>query len=160
MASYLFKNGGPAKFPLLDPANEAYMTRVRYLYSLADELSENWRDDTFPGAEKAELAERLDYCMAKLAEALRCEDMLRVREQAFFCDALAQARSGGAFHALEVFCRGLEEMHSRLDWGLPPFGKGDGEPFIELVPGKEKLREVSFESPLLEDIEFLLAKSK
>lgn len=158
MASYLFKNSCPANLPLLDPANEAYMTRVRYLYSLADELSENWRDDVFPGTEKAELAERLDYCMAKLAQALCCEDMLRVREQAFFCDALTQARSGGALRALEVFCRGLEEVHSRLDWGLSPFGKGDGEPFIELVPGERKLHEVSFESPLIEDIEFLLAK--
>lgn len=158
MDSYSFKSVVAVSLPLLDPANKAYVTRVRYLRSLAYELSENWLDGTRLGPEKTELAERLDYCMAKLAHALSCDDMQKVREQPFFYDALALAGSGEAARALEVFCRGLEEAHSRLDWGLSPFGKGNGEPFIELVPGERKLREVPFESPLREDIEFLLAK--
>jgi len=161
MRLFTYEIGDLVTVPLLDPGNDAYLARVRFLGALAAEILSPREKQAPRGGETAALADRLGYSIAKLAQMLCCEDMPRIREQAFFRRARAECLAEDpdlAACAMGTLCRGLEEIQANIDGGTSPFGPESAEPAVEILSAADFLKEVALSLPSPEQIQFLLAQ--
>lgn len=161
MRLFIYEIGDLVRVPLLDPGNDTYLARVKYLGTLASEIISLWETYTAPGGEATSLAERLGYSIAKLAQMLCCEDMPRIREQAFFRRATTECLGEDpdlAAEALGTLCRGFEEIQARIDRGVEPFGQESAEPAVENLLTVDSLKETAPSLPSPERLQLLLAQ--
>jgi hypothetical protein len=161
MRLFTYAIGSLVTVPLLDPGNNAYLARVRFLGTLASEIVSPWETRTAPGEEGRSLADRLGYSIAKLAQMLCCEDMLQIREQSFFRQARTECLGEDpdlAARALETFCQGLEELQANIDRGVAPFSQESAEPAVENLVTADFLKEPAPLLPSPERLQLLLAR--
>ncbi|MFP4482570.1 MAG: hypothetical protein ACLFN0_07260 [Thermovirgaceae bacterium] len=161
MRLFIYEIGDLVTVPLLDPGNDAYLARVRFLGTLASEIVSRWEMYAAPGEEATSLADRLGYSIAKLAQMLCCEDMPRIREQAFFRRARTECLGENpdlAAKALGTLCRGFEEIQARIDRGIEPFGQEKVEPVVENLLAAGFLKEAAPSLPSPERLQLLLAR--
>lgn len=162
MRLFTYEIGSLVTVPLLDPGNDAYLARVRFLGTLASEILSRWEmGKKTPDEETAILADRLGYSIGKLAQMLCCEDMPQIREQAFFRRARAECLAEDpdlTAHALGILCRGLEELQANIDMGIAPFGQESAEPAVETLSTTDFLKEAAPSLPSPERLQLLLAQ--
>jgi hypothetical protein len=161
MRLFSYKIGSLVVVPLLDPRNNAYLARVRFLGTLASEIVLPWERCTAPGGETLSLADRLGYSIAKLAQMLCCEDMMRIPEQDFFLLARAECLGEDpdvAAHALGTLCRGFEKLQANIDRGIAPFGQESTEPAVENLLTADFLKDAAPSLPSPERLQLLLAR--
>jgi hypothetical protein len=164
-----FRFGRFLRIPMLDPENEAYVSRVALIVSFVGEALRKWeflQDEAVGSAPP--LVESLAYAIRKLAEMLSVEDIFRLKEQVFFLYAfnLVQNPEGEAAdrgrceRAIQVLVDGFSEVQANLDLGFLPYG-AQGldwvEPTLEFVEeaGLSSGRENIFQRSL----EFVLDKA-
>jgi hypothetical protein len=160
MRLFTYEIGNLVMVPLLDPGNDAYLARVRFLGTLASEIVSPWERCAAPGEETSSLADRLGYSIAKLAQMLCCEDMMRIPEQDFFLLARAECLGedpGVAAHAMETLCGGFEKLQTNIDRGIAPFGQESTEPAAEVLWTAD-LKEAAASLPSPERLQLLLAQ--
>jgi hypothetical protein len=161
MRLFTYEIGNLVAVPLLDPGNDAYLARVRFLGALASEIVSSWERCAAPGEETSSLADRLGYSIAKLAQMLRCEDMLQIPERDFFLQARAECLGkdpDAAAHALGTLCRGFEQLQANIDRGIAPFGREDSEPAVEVLLTADLPKEAAPSLPSPERLQLLLAR--
>jgi hypothetical protein len=161
MRLFTYEIGNLVAVPLLDPGNDAYLARVRFLGALASEIVSSWERCAAPGEETSSLADRLGYSIAKLAQMLRCEDMLQIPERDFFLQARAECLGkdpDAAAHALGTLCRGFEQLQANIDRGIAPFGREDSEPAVEVLLTADLPKEAAPSLPSPERLQLLLAQ--
>ena len=162
MRLFTYEIGSLVTVPLLDPGNDAYLARVRFLGALASEIVSRWEmGKKTPDEETASLADRLGYSIAKLAQMLCCKDMLLIREQDFFRRASAECLGEDpdlAARALGTLCRGLEELQANIDTGIAPFSQEKPEPVEETLLTADFLKEAAPSLPSPERLQLLLAR--
>lgn len=161
MRLFSYEIGSLVVVPLLDPRNNAYLARVRFLGTLASEIVLPWERCTAPGGETLSLADRLGYSIAKLAQMLCCEDMMRIPEQDFFLLARAECLGEDpdvAAHALGTLCRGFEKLQANIDRGIAPFGQESTEPAVENLLTADFLKDAAPSLPSPERLQLLLAR--
>lgn len=140
-----YRFGRFLRIPMLDPENEAYVSRVALLVSFVSEAVKKWEllQDETVGSPPPE-AETMAYAIRKLAEMLSFEDILRLRDQDFFLYAfnLTTNPEGGPSdrdryqRAMQVLSDGLSEVQANMDLGSLPFGSQALdwiEPSVELA---------------------------
>jgi len=161
MRLFTYEIGNLVMVPLLDPGNDAYLARVRFLGTLASEIVSPWERCAAPGGEMSSLADRLGYSIAKLAQMLCCEDMMRIPEQDFFLLARAECLGEDpdvAAHAMGTLCRGFEKLQTNIDRGIAPFGQEDSEPAVEVLWTADFPKEAAPSLPSPERLQLLLAR--
>lgn len=161
MRLFTYEIGNLVAVPLLDPGNDAYLARVRFLGTLTSEIVSSWERCAAPGEETSSLADRLGYSIAKLAQMLRCEDMLQIPERDFFLQARAECLGkdpDAAAHALGTLCRGFEQLQANIDRGIAPFGREDSEPAVEVLLTADLPKEAAPSLPSPERLQLLMAQ--
>jgi hypothetical protein len=134
---------------------------VSFLGTLASEIVSPWERCTAPGEETSSLADRLGYSIAKLAQMLCCEDMMRIPEQDFFLLARAECLGEdpvAAANALRTLCRGFEKLQANIDRGIAPFGQESARPAVEPLLTADSLKEAAPSLPSPERLQILLAR--
>lgn len=129
MSPFFFAVGRSIRIPILDPENEVYLERVRFLISAVSGFVERWDLFHDPSTTHSSLPGRLAYSLRKLAEMLSSDDIQRIKEQEFLQKAhiLMVNSSEGLWeremteNAMEILCEGFAGIQNRMDYGASPF---------------------------------------